>query len=512
MADRSALVLRATTRLARVLSEALSTVWGAGGPDQPAVVVPEDGASLTFAELASRVEDLGGRLRGLGVETGDRVAIALPNGPEIVQLVLAAAAVGAAAAPLNPAYTTDEFAFYLDDLAPRVLLLPEGELAAARAAAGDTETVEVSTDATARVRLRSGRGEPAPAAFPSGGPEDVAILLHTSGTTSRPKQVPLLQRNLVASARSIAAHYRLGPSDVSYVAMPLFHIHGLVASTFATLLAGGTVVCPRRLAPRRFRAHLAEHRVTWFSAGPTIHQMLLERAEPTETQLRFIRSCSSALSPELMRRCEEAYGVPMLEAYGMTEASHEMAANPLPPGERRPGTVGVPTGARVRIVDGAWRDLPEGEPGEVIVTGPGLTPGYLGNPEANAASFQDRWFRTGDQGVLEDGYLRLVGRIKELIIRGGENISPLEVEEVLLAHRAVAEAVCFGIPDEKYGEVVAVAVALSEPAEEPELIRHCRERLTAVKVPAVVHVLAAIPRTPTGKVQRRRVAAAIYGE
>jgi acyl-CoA synthetase (AMP-forming)/AMP-acid ligase II len=202
----------------------------------------------------------------------------------------------------------------------------------------------------------------------------------------------------------------------------------------------------------------------------------------------------------------------MLEAYGMTEASHEMAANPLPPGERRPGTVGVPTGARVRIVDGAWRDLPEGEPGEVIVTGPGLTPGYLGNPEANAASFQDRWFRTGDQGVLEDGYLRLVGRIKELIIRGGENISPLEVEEVLLAHRAVAEAVCFGIPDEKYGEVVAVAVALSEPAEEPELIRHCRERLTAVKVPAVVHVLAAIPRTPTGKVQRRRVAAAIYGE
>jgi acyl-CoA synthetase (AMP-forming)/AMP-acid ligase II len=492
--------------------EPLSTVWAAGKPDRPAIVVPEEGVSLTFAELAGRVEDLAGRLSALGVERGDRVAVALPNGPEIVQVVLAAAALGAAAAPLNPAYTRDEFAFYLEDLAPRILLLPEGELAAARAAAGDIGIVEVITDGAGGVRLRSGRAEPAPAAFPAGDSEDVVILLHTSGTTSRPKQVPLLQRNVASSARSIAAHYQLGPADVSYVAMPLFHIHGLVASTFSMLLAGGTVVCPRRLAPRRFRPDLVQNGVTWFSAGPTIHQMLLERAEPAEMRLRFIRSCSSALSPELLRRCEEAYGVPMLEAYGMTEASHEMTANPLPPGVRLPGTVGVPTGARVRIVDGAWNDLPDGVPGEVAVSGPGLTPGYLGNPEANATSFRDGWFRTGDQGVLENGYLRLVGRIKELIIRGGENISPLEVEEVLLTHRAVAEAVCFGIPDDKYGEVVAVAVVLSETAEEPQLIGHCRERLTAVKVPSVVHVLDAIPRTPTGKVQRRRVAAAIYGE
>ncbi len=491
-------------------AEPLSAVWAAGDPAASALVCPDDGTVLGFAELGERVDGLARALAGLGVERGDRVCLALPNGPEIVELLFAVTALGAAAAPLNPAYTTDEFAFYLGDLAPKLLLLPEGELAAARAA------VRGST-AVGEIRTKGGRVEiaaaGAAAGYEPGSPEDVALLLHTSGTTSRPKQVPLLQRNLVASARSIVRHYELGPDDVSYVAMPLFHVHGLVASTVATLLAGGTAVVPRRLAPGRFWRHLAEHGLTWLSAGPTIHHMLLERASPPErSQLRFARSCSSALSPELLRRCEEAYGVPMLEAYGMTEASHELAANPLPPGERRPGTVGVPTGAEIRIVDREWRELASGEAGEVTIRGPGLTPGYLGNPEANAEAFGDGWFRTGDQGVFEDGYLRLVGRIKELIIRGGENISPGEVEEALLAHPAVADAAVFGVPDEKYGEVVAAAVSLAGEADAPALIAHCRERLTAVKVPAVIHVLDEIPRTPTGKLQRRRVAAAIYGE
>jgi acyl-CoA synthetase (AMP-forming)/AMP-acid ligase II len=489
--------------------EPLSAVWSAGVAGAPALVSPDDGLTVSRGELAERIDDLARDLAGLGVGRGDRVALALPNGPELVELVLAIGALGAAAAPLNPAYTTDELAFYLSDLEPRVLLLPEGEGAAGRAAAADAIRVLDVAAAGGRTSLPSRRA----AGYEPGGPDDVAILLHTSGTTSRPKQVPLLQRNLVASARSMTRHYRLGPDDVSYVAMPLFHIHGLVASTFAALLAGGAVVAPRRLAPRRAWQHLGEHGVSWLSAGPTIHHMLIERAErPEGGRLRFTRSCSSALSPELMARCEEAYGVPMLEAYGMTEASHEMAANPLPPAERRPGTVGVPTGAAVRIVDRAWNDVEPGQPGEVAVSGPGLTPGYLANPEANAEAFRDGWFRTGDQGTFEGGYLRLVGRIKELIIRGGENISPGEVEEALLAHPSVADAACFGIPDEKYGEQVAVAVALSGEADERALIDHCRARLTAVKVPSVVHILPEIPRTPTGKLQRRRVAAAIYGE
>jgi acyl-CoA synthetase (AMP-forming)/AMP-acid ligase II len=491
--------------------EPLAAVYTSADAGSPALVCPDDGSSITFGELPERVDALARSLRGLGVERGDRVALALANGPEIVELLLAVAALGAAAAPLNPSYTEDELGFYLEDLAPRLLLVSEGELEAARAAAGRLP-IPVGD-----VRSEEGHtalaGSAAPQGYEPGGPDDIAILLHTSGTTSRPKQVPLLQRNLVASARSMAAHYCLSPDDVSYVAMPLFHVHGLVASTFAALLAGGTVVVPRRLAPRRFWEHLGGHGVTWVSAGPTIHHMLLERApDAPPGGLRFTRSCSSALSPELFARCEEVYGVPMLEAYGMTEASHEMAANPLPPGERRPGSVGIPTGAAIRTVDAGWNDVAAGEPGEIVVSGPGVTPGYLNNEEANAESFRDGWFRTGDRGVLEHRYLSLVGRIKELIIRGGENISPGEVEETLLAHPAVVDAAVFGIPDEKYGEVVAAAVALAGDADEAALVAHCRERLTAVKVPAVIHILDAIPRTPTGKLQRRRVAASIYGE
>jgi len=264
---------------------------------------------------------------------------------------------------------------------------------------------------------------------------------------------------------------------------------------------------PRRFTPQRFWRQAREHRATWLSAGPTLHQMILDAGDgAAPATLRFARSCSSALSPELMQRAEDAYGVPVLEAYGMTEASHQMASNPLPPARRRPGTVGVPTGTDIAVIDRARAFLPAGAQGEVVVRGPSITPGYLDNPAANADAFFDGWFRTGDIGVIEDGYLRLEGRLKEMILRGGENISPLEIEHVLLAHPAVSDAVCFGIADEKYGELVGAAVTLSGAADERALIDHCRGHLAAYKVPERVYVLDAIPRTPTGKVQRRKVA------
>ena len=480
----------------------LLSILESAEPARPAIVVPDDGLVLSFAELAERVDALARTLAGMGVRRGDRVCIALPNGPEIVELLLAINALGAAAAPLNPAYTASEFEFYLGDLAPRLLVLPEDELSAARTAApGNLDVVDLASSGGLKT-------DAAPRGFEPGGPDDVALLLHTSGTTSRPKQVPLLQRNLVASARTIADFYELGPDDVSYCVMPLFHIHGLVASTFSALLAGGSVVVPRRVAPRRFWSQAREAGVTWFSAGPTLHQMLLDQRdeEGPPATLRFVRSCSSALSPELMARAEQEYGVPMLEAYGMTEASHQMASNPLPPAPRHPGSVGVPSGVEIGIVDAEGTFLPNGQAGEVVIRGPGVTPGYVGNDEANAASFFDGWFRTGDRGVLERGYLRLEGRLKELIIRGGENISPAEVEAVLTQHPAVADAACFGIPDEKYGEQVGAAVALSGSAGEDELIAFCRERLTAVKVPSRLFLVPEITRTPTGKLQRRRIA------
>jgi acyl-CoA synthetase (AMP-forming)/AMP-acid ligase II len=474
-----------------------------------AIVCPEDGAPRSYGALQGVIAELAGLLSAAGVERGDRVAMVLPNGPEIIETLFALALLGAAAAPLNPAYTVDEYAFYLEDLEPRLLLVQAGEGANARRAAAALRVAELEPNPGGTSRIRIDGSELRPRnAFEPGGPDDIALLLHTSGTTSRPKQVPLRQRNLAYSARAIADCYRLGPGDVSYCSMPLFHVHGLVASTLAALAAGGAVVMPRRYTSRGFWSQAREHAITWVSAGPTTHRMALDAREgEAPASLRFVRSCSSPLPPELMARAEEVYGVPVVEAYGMTEASHQMTSNPLPPQRRIPGSVGIPAGAEVTILDSRGAVLPAGDSGEVAVRGPGITSGYLGNPEANAESFTDGWFRTGDRGVIEDGYLYLQGRLKEMILRGGENISPYEIEDVLLAHSAVGDAVCFALEDAKYGEVVGAAVSLNGEASEEELTAYCRERLASFKVPTVIHVLDEIPRTATGKVQRRRMAA-----
>ncbi len=498
-----------TERTEQAAGEPLSALLARGEPSRPAFVVPESGQVLTYAQVADGIETLAGRLAAAGVRRGDRVALALPNGPDFVLLLLAIIVLGAAAAPLNPAYTETEFNFFLTDIAPRLFLIQGSRAAAAAAAATATtvRTVEAADDGPPGL-LAAGSPAAPRLPFEHGGPDDVAVVLHTSGTTSRPKQVPLRQRNLMASTRTIAAHYRLSSADVSFCVMPLFHIHGLVASTFAALSTGGAVIAPRRFTPHRFWPQAREHGATWLSAGPTLHQMILDKADeagPPET-LRFVRSCSSALSPALMDRAERGYRVPMLEAYGMTEASHQMASNPLPPAARLPGSVGVPTGTEIGVADQRGTFLPNGDPGEVVIRGPGVMSGYVHNPAATAVAFFGDWFRTGDRGVLRDGYLTLEGRLKEMIIRGGENIAPAEIEQVLMSHPAVRDAVCFGVEDDKYGELVAAAVTMAQDAETRELIEHCRQQLAAFKVPARIHVVPEIPRTPTGKVQRRRVA------
>jgi acyl-CoA synthetase (AMP-forming)/AMP-acid ligase II len=316
---------------------------------------------------------------------------------------------------------------------------------------------------------------------------------------------------------NIVATYQLTAEDVSLCLMPLFHVHGLLASALSTLASGGTVVVPRRFSPFEFSRLVADHRVSWYSAVPTIHQLLVGRAQertPETRSLRFVRSCSAALSPGLMGELEERFQAPVLDAYGMTEAAHQMASNPLPPGERLPGSVGRGTGVQIIILDEAGAQLPTGTEGEVAIQGPNVMDGYEANPAANAEAFSDGWFRTGDQGTLDArGYLRLVGRIKELINRGGEKIAPREIDEILLRHPAVAEAVAFGVPHPAWGEQVAAAVVLrAEAAEkvgEKELVAFCREHLADFKVPTQVHVVREIPRTATGKIQRRQVAAAV---
>jgi acyl-CoA synthetase (AMP-forming)/AMP-acid ligase II len=484
-----------------------------------AVILPESGIRVSYASLREQVLAMAEGLAAAGIERGHRVAMVMPNGlPSIVCFL--AASIAGTAAPLNSGYRQEEFSFYLDDTAARLLLCPpDGAEEARKAAAGKVPIYAVEMDDKGFVRLADAPGSSQArnghhVAPPQ--PDDIALVLHTSGSTGRPKRVPLRHKNLAASAHNIVKTYDLSPNDVSLCAMPLFHVHGLVASTISTLLSGGAVLAPGKFNPLSFWRMVRDNRVTWYSAVPTIHQLLLSRsggAKPAGAEgLRFIRSCSSSLSPDMMLALEGAFGVPVLEAYGMTEASHQMCSNPLPPAARKPGSVGPGTGVRISIMDAKGKHLAPDERGEVVIQGPNVVSEYENNPEANASSFTGGWFRTGDQGFLDaDGYLTLTGRLKELINRGGEKIAPREIDEVLLRHPDVAEAVAFGVPHPSWGEEVAAAVVLREPQSESAILAFCRQHLAEFKCPKSLYIVTAIPRTATGKIQRGVVAATLAG-
>lgn len=486
-----------------------------------AVIAPDIG-SWSYSDLDSEVGRLADVLAANGVEPSAPVSIVLVNGYEFVATFLAVAHAGAIAAPLNPAYTTDEFTFYMEDAGARVAILPNGPHSA-RAAAHQLgiKTIDVELDATiAQPRLKlSSNGNELSSSTDSPSPtgSDIALFLHTSGTTSRPKGVPLRHLNLMKSVDNIKNTYALTPDDTSLIVMPLFHVHGLIGACLSTLNSGGTVVVPSRFSASAFWKQQSDSGSTWYSAVPTIHQILLTRADDDAAphkSFRFIRSCSAALAPTVFDALEDRFGAPVLEAYGMTEASHQMSSSPLPPGARIPGTVGAATGVEVAIMadENSGELASTGERGEVVIKGENVMWGYHNNDEANAEAFVNGWFRTGDQGMLDgDGYLTLTGRLKELINRGGEKISPLEVDAALLEHPSVAEAVCFAAPDEKYGECVQAAVVLNGECEESEIQDFCRERLADFKIPDVIYFADELPRTATGKIQRRHVATAFVG-
>ena len=487
----------------------------AGASDKVALQVP-DGPSITYGSLRQQVHDLGAQLGSLGIDRDDRVILVLPNGIEAILGFLAVSSV-ATAAPLNPGYTADEFRFYMEDTEHKVLITTAegGEVARSVAIEGVMQ-IGASVDSSGVMTLAGASGSNG-SSVESPDPDDVALVLHTSGTTSRPKRVPLRHRNLAASAVNIRDTYNLTPDDVSMCIMPLFHVHGLVASALTTLFSGGTIVLPPRFNALGFWPVVERHNVSWFTGVPSMHQALLSRSRGEEVvvadTMRFIRSCSSPLAADVMLNMEDRFGIPVLEAYGMTEASHQMTSNPLPPDERRPGSVGPGTGVQVAIMNDEGRLLSEGDRGEVVIQGGNVIDGYEDNPEANATSFTEGWFRTGDEGALNtDGYLTLTGRIKELINRSGEKISPWELDQVLMAHPAVGEAVCFAAPHPVHGEEPSAAVVLSGSATTRELIRHCRDHVAGFKVPRTIHIVDEIPKTATGKVQRRLVAQAILGE
>ena len=495
------------------MPQTITELLAAGKPGAPAIASPGREA-LTYAQLRSEIDRLAGQLRAVGVGRGDRVAIVLPNGPQAAIAFLAVASC-AAAAPLNPAYREPEFRFALDDLGAKALITRPGEApqAHAAAAAGVLRLALEREPGGLSLRPRDAAAtpaRPARAAPDDVAPDDVALLLHTSGTTSRPKLVPLSQRNLAVSAGNIVESLALTAGDRCLNVMPLFHIHGLVAAVLASLAAGGSVACTPGFDVFRFFAWIEELEPSWYTAVPTMHQLILRRAgrhrEAIERRpLRFARSSSAALAPAVMEELERALGAPVVEAYGMTEAAHQMACNPLPPATRKPGSVGRGSGVEIAILDEGGVSLPAGERGEVAIRGGNVTRGYEGNAEANAAAFTGGWFRTGDQGYLDaDGYLFLTGRLKEIINRGGEKVSPRELDEVLLRHPAVAQAVAFAVPHDRLGEEVAVAIVLAEGAavDERELREFASQHLAAFKVPRAVVFVDEIPMGPTGKLQR----------
>ena len=502
------------------------TVWdllGAGAGGDPAVL-SEDGSVLSHDQLRATLAGLRDQMRSLGVGVGDRIAIVLPNGPGAAVAFVAAAVTGCAA-PLNPRYRSDELRFYLEDLGASVLITGESGGDAAREAAGHdvlSLRLQGSLDGFELVPddRHSGEGRNPvfggnPGAGGSGGiadpgPDDVALVLHTSGTTSRPKIVPLRQRNLACSAAGIARSLHLTAADRSLNVMPLFHIHGLLAGLLPPLSAGASVACTGGFDAFRFFSQLRTLRPSYYTAVPTMHQMVLARSarragEARSAGLRFVRSSSASLPAPVLDDLRELFGVPVIEAYGMTEATHQMCANPLPPGEAKIRSVGLPTGIDLAILDEAGRPQPPGARGEVSIKGPTVIDGYENNPSADEAAFTDAWFRTGDEGYLdEDGYLFLTGRLKEQINRGGEKVSPLEVDEVLLRHEAVAQAVTFAMPHDKLGEEVAAAVVLAPGATagESELRDHVGRSLAAFKVPRRIVFCDELPKGPTGKLQR----------
>lgn len=475
--------------------------------DNTAIIIPNKPNALTisYKQLTYDIFDFQSKLAELGIGKGNAVSIALPNTYEFVVSFLATSYQRAIAAPLNPMYKQDEFEFYIDDLASDLVLIPKGHFKkntpSVRAARKynaaiaecylDPESSKVILDVKEKGKIVSKRPEKVSQAEP----DDVALVLHTSGTTGRPKAVPLSHHNLTRTMKNIIGTYELTPADRTMLVMPLFHVHGLLCGLLSPLHSGGSIVIPGSFSASNFWIDFTTHKANWYSAVPTIHQILLRNKFPSPMpKIRFVRSCSSPLSPKTFHELEKALNAPVLEAYAMTEAAHQMTSNPLPHnGKHVPGSVGLGQGVEIKILDQEGNEVPQGHEAEICIRGENVTKGYLNNPKANAEAFtKGRFFRTGDQGKKDkDGYVIITGRMKELINRAGEKISPIELDNVVAGHPSVGEAVSFGIPHDLYGQVVGMAVVPKAGASvtEIEIVEYVGERTASFKKPSRVSLV-----------------------
>jgi acyl-CoA synthetase (AMP-forming)/AMP-acid ligase II len=486
-------------------------------PDAPAILAPGR-APLTYGRLCRYVDETGGTLRALGIGRRDRIVVMLPNGPEMAAAILSVAS-HAICAPFNPAYRAEELDRYFFDLQPRALITQAGSMSEARrvALARGIRVIELSTTPDAKAGLFTLTGERGNAArHEPASPVDVALLMLTSGTTARPKIVPLTHVNICTSVFASIASLALKETDRCLNVLPLFHGHGLVATVLTSLAAGAGVVCAPGCDADSFLGWLTEFQPTWYSAVPTMHQAILAHARNnrqrlSDARLRFVRSASAPLPARVFTELEQAFEAPLIEFYGMTEsASAPIACNPLPPGRRKIGSVGVPVGLDVAIINEEGSLLPAGQPGQIMIRGASVMRGYDGSAVTTETAFTGEWFKTRDRGFFDDdGYLFLAGRVEEMINRGGEKIAPREVDEVLLEHPAVVDAVTFSIPHATLGEDVASAVVLRPDAvaTAKDLRQFVVGRVADFKVPRQVLIVKEFPKGPTGKIQRVDLAA-----
>ncbi|MGB7971303.1 MAG: AMP-binding protein [Candidatus Deferrimicrobiaceae bacterium] len=485
-------------------------------PESIAIVAPER-PPLPYGRLFRQVGKTVESLRAFGLNRNDRVAIVLPNGPEMA-IAFIGIACGATCAPLNPSYRANEFDFYLSDVNAKALIVRAGMDTSARDAAKKLAIpvleLTPAPEAEAGIFDLSVNKDVAPLPVDFAQPGDIALVLHTSGTTARPKIVPLTHANICASGHNTFRTLELEEHDRCLNVMPLFHIHGLIGAVLSTLTAGASVVCTTGFDAAKFFGWVDIFQPTWYTAVPTMHQAVLKQAPAhreiiARRSMRFIRSCSAALPERVMADLEGMFCVPVIESYGMTEASHQITSNPLPPSARKAGSVGISAGSDVAIMDEEGNLLPAGEIGEVVIRGRNVTEGYENDSVANRATITNGWFRTGDQGRFDStGYLFLTGRIKEIINRGGEKIAPKEVDDILTQHPAVAQAATFPVTHATLGEDIAAAVVLRENAmvTEGDLRDFASTRLADYKVPNQLLIVEEIPKGPTGKLQRMDLA------
>jgi acyl-CoA synthetase (AMP-forming)/AMP-acid ligase II len=474
-------------------------------PEKPCLVCPESGTSLSFSGLVRAIGQLSHIMSTHGVAERDRVALLLPNSPEFVIAYFAAMVAGGVVVPINPSLSRPEVEGVLRHSGARALIVGS-DVDNVPHALGGIALASASYRLTC-LQLEGGRRG---AEDPELQPGD-CVMVYTSGTSGPPKAVLLQHGNLVAALQNMVTSYELTPEDVTMCVLPLSHVHGQVASMIAALCSGGTLVLPWRFSAGRFWDTLRQHHVTWFSAVPPIFTVLHQNAFgpiPHADALRFARSASAPLPTRVLKGCEDAMGCPVIEAYGLTEATHQAATNPLPPRIRKPSSVGLPAGVQIAVLGESGAPVAAGEEGELALMGESIARGYYRNRAANSQAFIGPWFRSGDLGHVDsDGYTYITGRKREQINRGGEMISPCKVDEVLHRHPKVAEAATVGVPNPLYGEEVVAFVVLrpGESASEREIRSHCAQHLAESNCPKNIRFVPSLPRSPCGKIQRHRL-------